>query len=89
MLREGNIVIYKRTGTIGRILEIVEIAGKKWAKLDSTGLLYDIDFIEPTQEIVKEEVKKEVPEKIKEKSKPIEIKDEGKIDSSAGVCGAG
>lgn len=89
MLREGSIVIYKRTGTIGRILEIVEIAGKKWVRLDSTGLLYDIDFIESSEERIKEEPKEKVPEKIKEKSKSIEIRDEGNIDSSASVCGAG
>jgi hypothetical protein len=89
LLREGSIVIYKRTGTIGRILEIVEIAGKKWVRLDSTGLLYDIDFIEPSEERIKEEPKEKVPEKIREKSKSIEIRDEGKMDSSASVCGAG
>jgi len=89
LLREGSIVIYKRTGTIGRILEIVEIAGKKWVRLDSTGLLYDIDFIESSEERIKEEPKEKVPEKIREKSKSIEIRDEGKMDSSASVCGAG
>ncbi|MCC6013277.1 MAG: DUF2098 domain-containing protein [Candidatus Verstraetearchaeota archaeon] len=89
MLREGSLVVYKRTGTIGKILEIVEIAGKKWVKLDSTGLLYDIDFIETLEEKIKEETEEKVSEKAKKEKKTIEIRDEGTMDSSAGVCGAG
>ncbi|MEM3433581.1 MAG: DUF2098 family protein [Candidatus Methanomethylicaceae archaeon] len=98
MLREGAAVIYKRTGTLGRVVELREMDGKVWAKLDSTGLFYDEDFLEtveenfvkePKQEMEKEVEQEKIKEVEKEKSETPEIRDEGKIDTSGNVCGAG
>lgn len=81
-------MIYKRTGTIGKIMELKDMDGKTWARLDTTNLLYDVDFLE---EIEKRDLEKinEKENRSVEKSEEKEIKDEGAIDSSAGVCGAG
>ncbi|MGQ9759883.1 MAG: DUF2098 family protein [Candidatus Methanomethylicaceae archaeon] len=92
MLKEGVIAIYKRTGTLGKVVELREMDGKIWAKLDSTNLFYDQDFLEVleekagTQIDIKELIKEE---KKKVRSEELEIKDEGKIDTSGNVCGAG
>ncbi|MCX8181987.1 MAG: DUF2098 domain-containing protein [Candidatus Methanomethyliaceae archaeon] len=106
MLREGASVVYKRTGTIGKVIELREMDGKIWAKLDSTGLFYDEDLLEMAEESVVEKPRQGIEEveaelKVeevegkkaekgrKEKSETPEIKDEGKIDTSGNVCGAG
>lgn len=98
MLREGASVIYKRTGTTGRVVELKEMEGKVWAKLDSTGLFYNEDFLEtveesvveePRQEMRKEVEKEKLKEEKKEKTETPEVRDEGKIDTSGNICGAG
>ncbi|MBC7113267.1 MAG: DUF2098 family protein [Candidatus Methanomethyliales bacterium] len=108
MIREGASVVYKRTGTLGKVVELAEMDGKVWAKLDSTGLFYDEDFLEMVEENIVEqspmrgveegeerkgeerEVGKEIEKgEVKERAKTLEIKDEGKIDTSGNVCGAG
>jgi hypothetical protein len=108
MIKEGSPVIYKRTGTLGKVVELVELDGKVWAKLDSTGLFYDEDFLEIVEEGIVEkspmrgaeegeerigkdrEAGKGIEEvEVKERAKTPEIKDEGEIDTSGNVCGAG
>lgn len=89
-IKEGTTVIYKRTGTVGKIIELKNIDGKIWAKLDTTNLLYDIDFLEETEKYEQEMERINQKEERKiEKDRKREIKDEGIMDSSAGVCGAG
>jgi hypothetical protein len=93
MLKEGSTVIYKRTGTFGKVVELKEMDGKVWAKLDSTGLFYDEDFLELVADEGKVESGPKLDlEKREEKrvsSETIEMKGEGRIDTSGDVCGAG
>lgn len=92
MLKEGSTVIYKRTGTFGKVVELKEIDGKVWAKLDSTGLFYDEDFLELVADEGKVESGPKLDLEKKEKrvcSETIEMKGEGRIDTSGDVCGAG
>jgi len=97
MLREGISAVYKRTGTVGKVVELREMDGRVWAKLDSTGLFYDEDFLEIVEENFKfrpeqnleEKEERERKETEKEMPETPEIKDEGKIDTSGNVCGAG
>ncbi|MDH5806226.1 MAG: DUF2098 family protein [Candidatus Methanomethylicaceae archaeon] len=90
-IKEGTVVIYKRTGTIGKIVELKNIDGKVWARLDTTNLLYDIDFLEEAKEYEQEieKINQKEEKKIEKIIEVKEIKDEGTMDSSAGVCGAG
>lgn len=92
MLREGVTATYKRTGTLGKVVELKEIDGKVWAKLDTTGLFYDQDVLEMLEGDVSTIGKlKETNKEEKEitNSETLEIKDEGKLDTSGNVCGAG
>jgi hypothetical protein len=43
----GMKVRYPRTGTTGKILRIEQIRGDTFAELDSTNLLYRIDYLIP------------------------------------------
>jgi hypothetical protein len=43
----GTRVRYPRTGTTGTILRIEQILGEVFAELDSTNLLYRIDYLIP------------------------------------------
>ncbi|TAJ45880.1 DUF2098 domain-containing protein [Methanofollis fontis] len=43
----GMAVRYPRTGTAGTVDRIEEIAGETYAEIDSTGLLYRADTLEP------------------------------------------
>jgi len=49
----GMRVRYPRTGTTGKVLHIEETRGVTFAKLDSTDLLYRIDYLIPTSETIK------------------------------------
>jgi len=91
MLAEGDTAVYSRTGTTGKIVKIVELNGKTWVELDSTGLLYELNTLEAVAEIPKAKAKKpsrgkggkQVEESLRD------MKDEGTLDSSASVGGAG
>ena len=89
--KEGDRVMYCKTGTAGNIVHIYVLDSKVWAELDSTGLLYEEGALEPA-------IIGGGPEKPREedKAKPakaevneVEIKDEGRIDTSGSVCGGG
>lgn len=93
--KEGDTAVYEKTGTKGRITKIVEMDGKTWAELDSTGLLYDENVLEPIEEAAeapklgkdKAEAKKaEVAAEIREE----DLKGgEMTIDTSGSCSGAG
>ncbi len=90
MLKEGILVVYKRTGTYGKVVELKEMEGKVWAMLDSTGLFYDEDFLE----VIGEDKTSQSEPRVNVKDKKIrsegpEVEEEGKIDTSGNVCGAG
>jgi len=96
-IKEGEGVVYDKTGTIGRVVRLLEMDGKFWAEIDSTGLLYDVNVLEPAS-VATVEKKREEKEKEKERKKregmerPAGVegmKDEGTLDSTAGICGAG
>lgn len=46
-IREDSLVRYKGTGTIGVVKVLKEEDGQMWAFLDSTGLYYRLDTLEP------------------------------------------
>jgi hypothetical protein len=49
-IKEDSLVRYKGTGTIGTVKVIKEEDdGTKWAFLDSTGLYYKLDTLEPIE----------------------------------------
>jgi hypothetical protein len=43
----GMAVRYPRTGTAGKVARIEEIRGDTFAEIDTTGLLYRVDTLEP------------------------------------------
>ncbi len=53
-LEVGSYARYVRTGTVGKVVDVRERDGVRWFKLDSTGLYYREDYLEPVSE---EEVK--------------------------------
>ncbi|MBM5805676.1 MAG: DUF2098 domain-containing protein [Candidatus Verstraetearchaeota archaeon] len=94
-IKEGEGVVYNKTGTIGRVVRLLKMDGKVWAEVDSTGLLYDVNVLEPASvaAVEKEKEGKEKEGKKREEMKrPAgveDMKDEGTLDSTAGICGAG
>ena len=49
----GMRVRYPRTGTAGKILQIVLVRGDTFAELDTTNLMYRVDQLIPAHETVK------------------------------------
>lgn len=97
-LKKGDVVTYLKTGTTGKIVDIHNIDGKLWAELDTTGLLYEEHVLEPikggkTNSGKMEDQSGARSEKPTRAKKPEisqkEMKDEGKIDTSGEICGAG
>jgi len=69
----GMRVRYPRTGTAGRVERIEVIEGKTFAELDSTGLLYRADMIEPAANPERKRTeKKEDPKDLIRKEKDFE-----------------
>jgi hypothetical protein len=96
-IKEGQCVTYDKTGTTGKVVRLHSLDGKIWAEIDSTGLLYDVDILETaSSENIKRDQKKE-NERGKERKKRGEtkrsqvegMKDEGSLDGTANICGAG
>ncbi|MDM7939512.1 MAG: DUF2098 domain-containing protein [Methanothrix sp.] len=51
-IREDSLVRYKGTGTIGTVKVLKEEDdGERWALLDSTGLYYRLDTLEPIEKV--------------------------------------
>lgn len=92
-MAQGERAVYPRTGTTGRIARIVELNGKTWAELDTTGLLYEINTLEAVTEAKKGREEKKAPERRKRRKGKVgvleDMKDEGTLDSSANIGGAG
>ncbi|MDD1776517.1 MAG: DUF2098 domain-containing protein [Candidatus Methanomethylicus sp.] len=86
---EGDDVVYTKTGTTGKIVKIHQLDGKTWAELDSTGLLYDINSLEPKKEMEHARRVKEARREKKEDKAPDLTKDDGTIDTSGSVAGGG
>ena len=53
----GQTVRYGRTGTVGKIVDLVEENGLTFAELDSTGLYYRIDQLTAISETAKKETR--------------------------------
>jgi len=89
--KEGDRVAYSKTGTTGKIIQIHQLDGKIWAELDTTGLLYEEKTLEPV--IAKGSIEKldegQKSKRAKREYSELEIKDEGKIDTSGSVSGGG
>lgn len=89
---EGDIVQYKNTGTIGKIILIKKINDEFFAKLDSTGLYYNINYLDKITKniyIKEDKIKGNIMDDIKEK---MNIKEEAifgysseNIDSPGGA----
>jgi hypothetical protein len=50
-IAEGALVRYSGTGTVGVVKAITEDEAGKWAFLDSTGLYYKVETLEPIDKI--------------------------------------
>lgn len=87
--------MYTKTGTVGTIIGLHRIDGKLWAELDTSGLLYEEHALEPlTKKGLNAEERKgqgrgEKSLMDKKEGSQKEMKDEGKIDASGEICGAG
>lgn len=93
--KEGDAVVYEKTGTKGHVTRIVEMDGKTWAELDTTGLLYDENVLEPTYEKVVSEVPGSGVGVERVKKEKVEVSEERlkggdmTIDTSGSCSGAG
>jgi hypothetical protein len=57
-LAVGMQVRYSRTGTTGKVTRIEEVQGRQFAELDTTGLLYRVDQLNPAGVARQKEEKK-------------------------------
>jgi hypothetical protein len=48
-MQVGDIVKYRNTGTVGKVLDIEEDGKVTWVHLDTTDLLYDATTIDPAK----------------------------------------
>ncbi len=92
--KEGDAVIYEKTGTRGIITRVVEMDGKTWAELDATGLLYDENVLESSEERAMAEPKPKRVKKRAKKEEPVISEEQLKggdmtIDTSGSCSGAG
>ncbi|MBC7120209.1 MAG: DUF2098 family protein [Candidatus Methanosuratus sp.] len=93
--KEGDAVVYEKTGTQGHITKIIEMDGKTWAELDATGLLYDENVLEPTETRADVEPLKKKEGKASAKEEEVEIMEEAlkegdlTVDTSGSCSGAG
>ncbi|MDI9643953.1 MAG: DUF2098 family protein [Candidatus Verstraetearchaeota archaeon] len=94
-IKEGDTVVYSKTGTKGRISRLVELEGKLWAELDTTGLLYDENALEvvEVEDTPKEgwtEASRPKKEREQENVREEELKGgDMTIDTSGSCSGAG
>lgn len=49
-MEKGDVVKYKPTSTVGKVVDTKETDGRVWVKLDKTNLYYVIDTLEPADE---------------------------------------
>jgi len=66
MIDVGMYARYINTGTVGKVLEIVEIDGRKFACLEGNDLCYDIEYLEETS---KPKERKDIKRDLKEQNK--------------------
>lgn len=50
-IKEGSLVMYKGTGTVGVVKVLKEEEDGLWAFLDSTGLYYHLSTLEPIDKV--------------------------------------
>ncbi|MHC1604768.1 MAG: DUF2098 domain-containing protein [Candidatus Methanofastidiosia archaeon] len=62
MIEVGKYAKYTNTGTVGKIVDIIESGGKKFALLESTQLYYDIAYLQEITKPIskKKEAKKDI-----------------------------
>lgn len=46
----GDLAKYRNTGTVGKIVDIMEEGKVTWALMDTTDLYYDMDTLDPASE---------------------------------------
>jgi hypothetical protein len=49
-MQAGDFAKYRNTGTVGKVLEVAERGGRRWALLDTYDLYYDCTALEPATE---------------------------------------
>lgn len=84
----GDVVRYPRTGTTGKVVEIVMSDGFTFAKLDSTGLKYRADMLIPAKSVA---ARKERGEKtdLDRLRRPEDLSSEDIEDAFDNVTGVG
>ncbi len=76
-VKVGDVVRYKGTGTVGRVVSVVrDDMGGVWAELDTTGLLYSVEYLEPSSD---EELKRILELKERRRKKEEKVKAEVEI----------
>ena len=76
-VKVGDYVKYISTGTVGKVLEIMEDDEGIWAYLDATELYYKIEFLESAEEIPIAAIKRrdleaDIEEKIRIREEAVE-----------------
>ncbi|MEO2241890.1 MAG: DUF2098 domain-containing protein [Euryarchaeota archaeon] len=64
-LKVGDYARYVRTGTVGKIVDVKEEGGRRWYKLDSTGLYYREDQLERAERVERKERQEDVQDVLK------------------------
>lgn len=49
-MQTGDFAKYRNTGTVGKVVEIVDRPEGRWVLLDTYGLYYDATYLEPASE---------------------------------------
>lgn len=49
-MQPGDFAKYRNTGTVGKVLEVVDGPEGRWVLLDTYGLYYDASYLEPATE---------------------------------------
>ncbi len=49
-MKPGDFAKYRNTGTVGKVMEVVDRPDGRWVLLDTYGLYYDASYLEPASE---------------------------------------
>lgn len=90
-IEKGSYVVYNRTGTIGKVIDVRSEDNGSWVKVDSTELWYNSKYIEAIDKIEEKslEEQKRLKEDIKERVKKRQKLVGEDVDMSTELCDGG
>ncbi len=90
-IEKGSYILYAKTGTIGKVIDIKNENNETWAKIDSTDLWYNSQFIQAIDKSEEEKIKSKLRKKedAAEKVRKMKKGSLEDVDMSSELCDGG